>query len=683
MYPLSRSAATAYAVATTRPPSPPLPSSSAAFTRRVPSLRRSALRFESATRRSTSSVLHFLPSRAIASSSDTPSPRFHAPSVFSEGFSPLALPSAALVPLSHRLLSSPLRGQSSLAVSGLSLCESTALHIPAQTQQGRGIASERKASAVHAVVQGHSEMTPATTSPNSSAAPAEGEFDCDLAVIGGGSGGLACAKMAAAHGAKTVVFDFVQPSTQGSKWGLGGTCVNVGCVPKYLFHHTALVGKAAHWDGPHMGWKGHTDDEQIDWNACVEKVQNYIKSLNFGYRTGLRKAGVTYINAYAKFQSAHELAYTLRGENKVCRARNIVVACGGRPHIPEEVEGALELAITSDDIFALKHAPNKTLCVGASYISLECAGFLRELGFDVTVAVRSILLRGFDRQCAEQVGLCLEEAGVRFLREAIPTKMVKQPNGKIQVTFQVGSKDAGRVHVEEFDTVLYATGRKADTKGLDLQAAGVNTTESGKIICDGDGHTSCPSVYAIGDTVQNFPELTPVAIKAGEILARRLFANSTEHMDFTNIPTTVFTPIEYAHTGYSEEAAEAKFGKDDLEIYLFQFSPLFFSCVHREKAESARQSPEDVDATPPCLAKLICVKSDDERVVGIHFVGPNAGEVMQGFALAVRLGAKKRDFDKCIGIHPTNAEAFMALSITKASGEPFMATGGCGGGKCG
>ncbi|CBZ54959.1 MGC84926 protein, related [Neospora caninum Liverpool] len=509
----------------------------------------------------------------------------------------------------------------------------------------------------------------------------EREFDYDLAVIGGGSGGLACAKMAAAHGAKTVVFDFVQPSTQGSTWGLGGTCVNVGCVPKYLFHHTALVGKGAHCDGPHMGWQGKFE-EQIDWSVCVEKVQNYVKSLNFGYRTGLRKAGVTYINAYAKFASPHELAYTFRGEEKICKARNIVVAAGGRPHIPEEVEGAKELAITSDDIFSLKQAPNKTLCVGASYISLECAGFLRELGFDVTVAVRSILLRGFDRQCAEQVGLCLEEAGVRFLREAVPVKMVKQPSGKIQVTFRVGTAEPKEL-VEEFDTVLYATGRKADTSKLNLQAAGVETTETGKIICDDDSHTSSPSVYAIGDAVQNFPELTPVAIKAGEILARRLFANSTEHMDFTNIPTTVFTPIEYAHTGYSEETAEAKFGRDDLEIYLFQFSPLFFSCVHREKAEIARKSPEDVDITPPCLAKLICVKSEDEKVVGIHFVGPNAGELMQGFALAVRLGAKKRDFDKCIGIHPTNAEAFMALTITKASGESFVASGGCGGGKCG
>ncbi|EPT26266.1 thioredoxin reductase [Toxoplasma gondii ME49] len=583
-------------------------------------------------------------------------------------------------PLAHAAAVVAVWNSGSLLVSTplFSVCRTETISCapPAQRQQERAFASERKLSVISTNA---SEMAPTNTN-NGAPSCADGEFDYDLAVIGGGSGGLACAKMAAAQGAETVVFDFVQPSTQGSTWGLGGTCVNVGCVPKYLFHHTGLAGANAHWDGPHMGWKGKFE-EQVDWGVCVEKVQNYIKSLNFGYRTGLRKAGVTYINAYAKFVSPHELAYTFRGEDKICKARNIVVAVGGRPHIPEEVEGAKELAITSDDIFSLKQAPNKTLCVGASYISLECAGFLRELGFDVTVAVRSILLRGFDRQCAEQVGLCLEEAGVRILRETIPAKMVKQANGKIQVTFQVGKEK--KELVEEFDTVLYATGRKADTSNLNLQAAGVETTETGKIVCDGDSHTSAPSVYAIGDAVENFPELTPVAIKAGEILARRLFANSTEHMDFTNIPTTVFTPIEYAHTGYSEEAAEAEFGRDDLEVYLFQFSPLFFSCVHREKAPQARKSPEDVDITPPCLAKLICVKSEDEKVVGIHFVGPNAGELMQGFALAVRLGAKKRDFDKCVGIHPTNAEAFMALTVTKASGEPFVASGGCGGGKCG
>eukprot|EP00820_Chromera_velia_P019949 Cvel_28656.t1-p1 / transcript=Cvel_28656.t1 / gene=Cvel_28656 / organism=Chromera_velia_CCMP2878 / gene_product=Thioredoxin reductase, putative / transcript_product=Thioredoxin reductase, putative / location=Cvel_scaffold3791:13079-13801(+) / protein_length=241 / sequence_SO=supercontig / SO=protein_coding / is_pseudo=false len=231
------------------------------------------------------------------------------------------------------------------------------------------------------------------------------EYDCDFAVIGGGSGGMAAAKEAARLGASVVMFDFVKPSTQGTTWGLGGTCVNVGCVPKKLMHYAALMGPVIHWDAGKFGWK-IPEGVTHDWGKLVQTVQNHVKQLNFGYKLGVKKAGVKYINALASFKSPHELAYTEGGQEKTLKAKYILLATGGRPSIPSasEVPGALEAAITSDDIFSMKRSPGKTLVVGASYIALETAGFLNELGFDVTVAVRSILLRGFDQQCAEKVG---------------------------------------------------------------------------------------------------------------------------------------------------------------------------------------------------------------------------------------------------------------------------------------
>jgi thioredoxin reductase (NADPH) len=263
------------------------------------------------------------------------------------------------------------------------------------------------------------------------------EFDYDFIVIGGGSGGMAAAKEAAKAGAKVALFDYVKPSTQGTKWGLGGTCVNVGCVPKKLMHHASLMSPILHQDAATFGWKV-PDQIEHDWSKLVETVQNHVKSLNFGYRTGLRSANVTYINALAKFNGPREISYSLKGEEKTITGKYILIAVGGRPHIPRDVPGALEFAITSDDIFSLQRNPGKCLVVGASYIALECAGFLTELGYPTTVAVRSILLRGFDRQCSEKIGQVMEAFGTKFYRGSLPTSLVKQDDGRILVTFSGG-----------------------------------------------------------------------------------------------------------------------------------------------------------------------------------------------------------------------------------------------------
>jgi len=504
-------------------------------------------------------------------------------------------------------------------------------------------------------------------------------FDYDLAVVGGGSGGMAAAKRAAKHGARVVLFDYVNPSTQGTKWGLGGTCVNVGCVPKKLMHYAGIIGNTIHNDAEKFGWK--LTGVEHNWDALRTTVQNHVKSLNFGYKSGLRSNNVKYINAYASFRSAHELEYKVKDEIVTLSAANILIAPGGRPHIPDDVPGALEYAITSDDIFALKRAPGKTLCVGGSYISLECAGFLNELGYDVTVAVRSIILRGFDRQCSEKVAQMMDELGTNFKYGVIPDSISKREDGKLVVKFKdvKTSEPAGE---DFYDTVLFATGRNAYTGGMNLAAAGVQCLPNGKFQCVNE-QTNVPHVFAVGDVLEGRLELTPVAIQAGELLADRIFAGKTKQMDYDNVATTVFTPFEYGAVGLSEEEAIRRFGKDDIETYLFEFSSLEIAAAHRAKHASKVKDELDLDLSPPCLSKLVCVKSQDELVVGFHFVGPNAGEITQGFALSIRLGAKKRDFDEVVGIHPTDAESFTAMDITRSSGESFTASGGCGGGKCG
>lgn len=251
---------------------------------------------------------------------------------------------------------------------------------------------------------------------------------------------------------------------------------------------------------------------------------------------------------------------------------------------------------------------------------------------------------------------------MRILRPCIPTKIERQEDGKLKVTWhrKMGDFDLG-TDSDVFDTVFIATGRKAFTKGLKLEDAGVlYDPKNGKIFGKNE-QTNVENIFAIGDCLAGGVELTPVAIQAGRLLARRLFASGTEAMDYNNIATTVYTPIEYGMCGLSEEKAEETFGKNDLEIYHCFFDPLEYAVPHR--------------ASGKCYCKLICVKSLEERVVGIHYFGPNAGEVIQGFALGIKMHARKRDLDATIGIHPTSAETFTTMHITKSSGSDPKKTG--------
>jgi glutathione reductase (NADPH) len=440
--------------------------------------------------------------------------------------------------------------------------------------------------------------------------------DYDLFVIGGGSGGVRCARVAAGHGARVAV-------AEERFWG--GTCVNVGCVPKKLMVMAAEYGLAAQ-DSRGFGW--HTGPARHDWAALIAAKDREIARLNGIYRRLLEGSGCAVFEARATFLDAHTLEV---GGTRIT-AERIVVATGGRPADPG-FPGA-DHTIVSDDAFFLKELPRRVVLLGGGYIAVEFAGIFSGLGAEVDLVYRQALpLRGFDEDLRTALAEALAEGGIR-LHPSTTIASVAAARGARRVVLTDGT-------VLDADLVFTATGRLPNTAGLGLERAGVQTDAVGAVRVHGQAETSVPHIFAIGD-VTNRLNLTPVAIAEGHSLADRLFGSGPRDWALDTVATAVFSSPPIATVGLTEEQAAARGPAD---IYLTRFTPMRHALSGRGRKT---------------LMKLV-VCQRTQRVLGAHMLGEDAPEIVQGLSIAINCGATKPDFDRTIGIHPTAAEEFVTL----------------------
>lgn len=443
----------------------------------------------------------------------------------------------------------------------------------------------------------------------------------DLIAIGGGSGGIAVASRAARLGARCAV---IEPAR------LGGTCVNRGCVPKKIMWYAAAVAGALD-DAPAFGFE--VTRGGFDWARLTAARDAYLARLNQIYRANLDAAGVTLIEGSAAFVDARTLSIgTLR-----CRADHIVIATGGRPRLPELPQA--ELGITSDGFFALSRQPRTVAIAGAGYIAVELAGLLNALGSRVTLLLRQReLLARFDAMIGATLMEEMRENGVHIETDTEIVGVARDGHDALSL------QCTGRQSLSGFDTLIWAIGRRANTERLNLPAAGVTVADDGSLPVDEFQNTNVPGIYAVGD-VTGRAALTPVAIAAGRRLADRLFGGRPDsRLDYDGIPSVVFGHPPVGTVGLSEAEARAQYG-DAVKCYQSRFTPLYHALAARK---------------PRTALKLVTVGAE-ERVVGLHVVGLGADEMLQGFAVAVRMGATKRDFDRTVAIHPTAAEEFVTL----------------------
>ena len=444
----------------------------------------------------------------------------------------------------------------------------------------------------------------------------------DLVVIGGGSGGLAAAQRAAEYGARVAVVE---------SGLLGGTCVNLGCVPKKIMWNAAELGSALH-DARDYGFA--VESGGVDWALLRHRRDTYVQRLNGIYAANLARHHVQLVRGRAAFVAEHAVGVA----GRTLSAPHIILATGGRPQVPE-LPGA-ELGITSDGFFALAAPPARVAVVGSSYIGIELAGIFAGLGSETTLVLRSErALRTFDAMLGETTLKILREQGVEIVTNAALVSLKRGAHGALEL-------EAGATRrLGPFDCVLWAIGRVAQLQDLALDRAGVKLDAQGYIATDEYQATNVAGIYAVGD-VTGRAQLTPVAIAAGRRLCDRLFGGqSGRHLDYENIPTVIFGHPPIGTVGLSEQAARERFGANNVTVFRSGFVALYHALT---------------TARPRSEMKLVTA-GPEQRIVGVHIVGQGADEMLQGFAVALRMGATKKDFDDTVAIHPTSAEELVTM----------------------
>jgi glutathione reductase (NADPH) len=447
-------------------------------------------------------------------------------------------------------------------------------------------------------------------------------YDYDLFVIGAGSGGVRAARMSAQYGARVAIVE---------ERYLGGTCVNVGCVPKKLLVYGAHVREELE-DAAGFGWS--VPPASFDWPTLIRNKNAEIARLNGVYAQLLTGAGVTLLEGRGVLADAH----TVQVGAQRFSAERILVSTGSWPFTPD-IPGA-ELGVSSNEMFFLERLPGRVLIGGGGYIAVEFAGILNGLGSRVTQLYRGpLFLRGFDDDARGFLAAEMRKKGVELRFNANLRRLERAAGGALRATLS----DGGTL---ETDLVLFAMGRTPNTRGLGLEAVGVRLAANGAVEVDGHYQSSVPSIYALGDVIDRV-QLTPVAIAEAMVLARHLYAGGAEPLDYAGIPSTVFSQPSLGAVGLTEAQAAQQ---HRIRVYVSEFRPMKHTLSGRDERT---------------LMKLI-VDADSDRVLGCHMVGPEAGEIIQGLAIALKCGATKAQFDATVGIHPTAAEEWVTMRTPRA-----------------
>lgn len=479
----------------------------------------------------------------------------------------------------------------------------------------------------------------------------------DYIVIGGGSGGMASARRAASYGANVLLIEKTKAQPLGA--GLGGTCVNVGCVPKKVMFNAAAHAEMMHTAGDY-GFTNAPKQLELDWGMLKTKRDALVKRLNGIYERNLDRAGIDFVlNDTAKFvtptdEEASAGGHTVLVDDRRIVGQHVLIAVGGTPRslVDVKVPGG-EHAISSNGFFELETQPKKVAVIGGGYIAIELAGIFNALGSETSVFYRGTeVLKNFDSIIKKNIKNEMARAGIDLNLNVKMHGIEKLDNGSLKFEWSTTSSDDESVMDKEFDVIVQAIGRVPNTSELNLEALpGLKTNKKGEIVVDQIQNTSVEGVYSVGDVTDKGYELTPVAIAAGRRLADRLFKNGGDdaRLHYMNIPTVMFSHPPIGTIGCTEEHARELCAEEEVKVYTSEFSNLFYSVI------------TDQERKPKTAMKLVCV-GEEQRIIGLHVIGMGADEMLQGFAVAIKMGATKRDFDNAVAIHPTSAEEFVTMA---------------------